>query len=68
MLNVVDDDSGTGIVNNDEIPKMKMKWIKMKLLKKILQHNAPGEIAWGKYREGVIAYIIKNTKNGSLWR
>ena len=67
MLNVVDDDSGTGIVNNDEIPKMKMKWIKMKLLKKILQHNAPGEIAWAKYREGVIAYIIKNTKNGSLW-
>ena len=67
MLNVVDDDSGTGIVNNDEIPKMKMKWIKMKLLKKILQHNAPGEIASAKYREGVIAYIIKNTKNGSLW-
>ena len=64
---MIDDNSGTGIVNNDEIPKMKMKWIKMKLLKKILQHNAPGEIASAKYREGVIAYIIKNTKNGSLW-
>ena len=50
-------------MNNDEISQSEDEMNN----DEILQHNGPGEIVWGKYRKAVIAYRIKNSKNGSLW-
>ena len=59
----VDNDSGKAIVNNDETGQSEDEINN----DEILQHNGPGEIVCSKYRKAVIAYRIKNSKNGSLW-
>ena len=71
----VDNDSGKAIVNNDETGQSEDEMNNDEIGQsedemnndEILQHNGPGEIVWGKYRKAVIAYRIKNSKNGSLW-